>query len=103
MNTKTIIRFQLFEYSNNLNIHGNTGVGSKSNARYYMVKWIGLVLMTPKTCDNHGHGQRDKQTEFINKVKREQNSLRTKLVISFDRGKINAIILEQKSLIFTIL
>ena len=66
-----------------------------------MVKWIGLVLMTPKTCDNHG--QRDKQTEFINKVKREQNSLRTKLVISFDRGKINAIILEQKSLIFTIL
>ena len=68
-----------------------------------MVKWIGLVLMTPKTCDNHGHGQRDKQTEFINKEKREQNSLRTKLVISFDRGKINAIILEQKSLIFTIL
>ena len=45
-----------------------------------MVKWIGLVLMTPKTCDNHG--QRDKQTEFINRVKIEQISLRTKLVIS---------------------
>ena len=66
-----------------------------------MVKSKGLVQLTPKPCDNHG--QRDKQTEFINKVKREQNSLRTKLVISFDRGKINAIILEQKSLIFTIL
>ena len=32
----------------------------------YMVKWIGLVLMTPKTCENHG--QRDKQTEFMNRV-----------------------------------
>ena len=41
-----------------------------------MVKWIGLVLMIPKTCDNHG--QRDKQAEFINRVKREQISLRTK-------------------------
>ena len=51
-----------------------------------MVKWIGLVLMTPKTCDNHG--QRDKQTEFINRVKREQISLRTKLVISFNWVKI---------------
>ena len=54
-----------------------------------MVKWIGLVLMTPKTCDNHG--QRDKQTEFINRVKREQISLRTKLVISFNQDKINTI------------
>ena len=50
-------------------------------------KWIGLV-MTPN------HGQRDKQTEFINRVKREQISLRTKLVISFNRGKINAIVPE---------
>ena len=41
-----------------------------------MVKWIGLVLMISKTCDNHG--QRDKQTEFKNRVKREQISLRTK-------------------------
>ena len=40
-----------------------------------MVKWIGLVLMTPKTCTNHG--QRHKQTEFINRVKREQISLKT--------------------------
>ena len=55
-----------------------------------MVKWIGLVLMTPKSCDNHG--QRDKQTEFIIRVKREQISLRTKLVISFNLGKINAIV-----------
>ena len=55
-----------------------------------MVKWIGLVLMTPKTCDNHG--QRDKQTELINRVKREQISLRTKLVISLNCGKINAIV-----------
>ena len=54
-----------------------------------MVKWIVLVLMTPKTCDNHG--QRDKKTEFIIRVKREQKSLRTKLVISFNWGKINAI------------
>ena len=82
MNTNTIIRIQLFKYLNNPNIHGNTGVGSKSNTRYYMVKWIGLVLMTPKTCDNHGHGQRDKQTEFINRVKREQirHTLRSKQV-----------------------
>ena len=56
-----------------------------------MVKWIGLVLMTPKTCE---YGQRDKQTEFINRVKREQISLKTKLVISFNRGKINAIVPE---------
>ena len=41
-----------------------------------MVEWEGLVLMTQKTCDNHG--QRDKQTEFIDRVKREQISLRTK-------------------------
>ena len=33
-----------------------------------------------KTCDDHG--QRDKQTEFINRVKREQISLRTILVKS---------------------
>ena len=57
-----------------------------------MVKWIGLVLMTPKTFDNHG--QRDKQSEFITRVKREQISLRTKLVIYFNQGKINAIALE---------
>ena len=42
--------------------------------------WIGLVLMTPKTCDNH------RQREHI--------SLGTKLVISFNRGKTNAIALE---------
>ena len=58
----------------------------------FMVKWIGLFLMTPKTCDNYG--QRNKQTEFINRVKREQISLRTKLVISFNQGKINAIVPE---------
>ena len=44
--------------------------------------------MTPKTCDNHR--QRDKQTEFKNGVKREQISLRTKLVISFNFAKINS-------------
>ena len=32
------------------------------------VQWM-LVNKTPKTCDNHR--QRDKQTEFINRVKRE--------------------------------
>ena len=40
---------------------------------------IGLVLMTPKT-----HRQTDIQTEFINRVKSEYISLRTKLVISFN-------------------
>ena len=40
--------------------------------------------MTPKTCDNHG--QIDKQTEFIKKLKREQISLRAKLVISYNWG-----------------
>ena len=49
-------------------------------------EWIGLVLMTQKTCDNHR--QRNKQ---INRLKREPISLRTKLVISFNWGKINAI------------
>ena len=29
-------------------------------------EWIGLVLMTQKTCDNHR--QRDKQIEFIHRV-----------------------------------
>ena len=57
-----------------------------------MVKWIGLVLMTPKTYDNHG--QKNNQTEFINKVKKEHLSLRTKLVITFNRGKINALVPE---------
>ena len=47
-----------------------------------MVKWIDLVLMTPKTCDNYW--QRDKQAEFINRVKIEQKSMRTKLVTSFN-------------------
>ena len=51
-----------------------------------MVKWIGPVLMNPKTCNNHG--QRDRQTEFMNRVKREQISLRKKLVISFNLGKV---------------
>ena len=32
---------------------------------------------------------RDKQTEFVNRGKREQISLRRKLVISFNWGKIN--------------
>lgn len=59
-----------------------------------MVKWIGLVLMTSKTCGNHR--QRDKQIEIINRVKREYLSLRTKLVISFIRGKINALVPEKK-------
>ena len=52
------------------------------------VQWK-LVNKTPKTCDNHR--QRDKQTEFINREKRDHISLRTKLVISFNWGKINAI------------
>ena len=52
----------------------------------YMVRWIGLVPMTPKTCDNYR--QRDKQ---INRLKRENISLRTKLVKSFNWGKINAV------------
>ena len=30
-----------------------------------MVKWIGLVLIIPKACDNHR--QRDKQIEKIEK------------------------------------
>ena len=42
--------------------------------------------MTPKTCDNHR--QRDKH---IYELKKEHISLRTKLVISFNRGKIIAI------------
>ena len=33
----------------------------------------------------------DRQTEIINRVKKEHISMRTKLVISFNRGKINAI------------
>ena len=37
-----------------------------------MVEWEGLVLMTQKTCDNHG--QRDKQTEYITSVKGDQNA-----------------------------
>jgi len=51
-----------------------------------MVRWIDLVLMTPKTCDNLR--QRDQQ---INGLKKEHLSLRTILVISFKQGKINAI------------
>ena len=35
---------------------------------------------------------RDKQTEFVNRGKREQISLRRKLVISFNWGIINAIV-----------
>ena len=54
-----------------------------------MVRWIGLVLMTPKTCDNYR--QRDKQ---INRLKIELKGLKTKLVISFIQGKINAIATE---------
>ena len=30
--------------------------GQKKILTQSMVKWIGLVLMTPKTCDNHGQG-----------------------------------------------
>ena len=45
--------------------------------------------MTPKTCDNHR--KREKQREFIKRVKKEHISLRTKLALSFDWGKINAI------------
>ena len=43
----------------------------------------GLVLMNPKTCDNHK--QRDRQ---INRLK----CLRTKLVISFNWGKIKNLV-----------
>ena len=55
----------------------------------YMVKWICLVLMPQKTCDNHR--QRDKQ---IDRLKREHISLRIKIgdiLISFNQSKINAI------------
>ena len=34
------------------------------NDTLYMVRWIGLVLMTPQTSDYHR--QTDKQTEIIN-------------------------------------
>ena len=51
-----------------------------------MVRWIGLVLITPKTCDNHR--ERDKPIEI------EHVSLRKKMVKSFKWGKINAIALE---------
>ena len=37
---------------------------------------------------------RDRQTEIMNRELREYISLRTKLAISFNRGKINAIALE---------
>ena len=50
--------------------------------------------MTPTIC--HNHRQRDKQ---INRLKREHISLRQKFVISFNWGKINAIVLDLKSLI----
>ena len=46
-----------------------------------MVRWIGLVLITPKTCDNHR--LRDKQTEFIKRVEREHITykLENKIII----------------------
>ena len=52
----------------------------------YMVRWIGLVLITYEN-----HRQTDKQTEIINRMQREHTSLTTKLVISFIWGKINPI------------
>ena len=64
-------------------------VGSKKHQilTLYMVRWIGLILMTPKTYDNHMYVR---QTDKDNKiVQREDISLRTKLVISFNWG-INA-------------
>ena len=42
-----------------------------------------------KTSNNHR--QTDKQIKIINRVKREQLSLRRKLLISFNRVNINAI------------
>ena len=62
-----------------------------------MVRWIGLVQMTPKTYDNHR--QRDKH---IIRLEREHTSLRTKLEISFNGGKFNAKALKYKSLFFVI-
>ena len=53
------------------------------------IRWIGLVLTTPKAHDYRR--QRDKRTEIIIIVRREHKSLRTKVVISFNWGKINTI------------
>ena len=56
-----------------------------------MERWIDLVLVIPKTYVNHR--QTVKQTEIIN---------RTKLVISFNWGKIDVLACEEKSLIFAV-
>ena len=40
----------------------------------------------------------NKQTEIINRVQIEHISLRTKLAISFNQGKINAIVPDEKVL-----
>ena len=45
--------------------------------------------MTQKTCCNYR--QRDKQTEFIKRVKSKHISLRTKLMITYNWGKMKAI------------
>ena len=42
-----------------------------------MVKWIGLVPITPKTCDNHG--QRDKQTRVYKQSEKRADKLENKI------------------------
>ena len=55
------------------------------------------------TCDNHGQRQREKQSKFINRVKREQKSLRTKLVISFNQHLLQIVrCITVRSLLFTV-
>ena len=69
-------------------------VGSKKHQilTLYIDRWIGLVLITTKTYDNHMY-MCVRQTDKPNKiVQREHISLRTKLVASL--GIINAIALE---------
>ena len=46
-----------------------------------------IPIMIPKTYVSHR--LTEKQTEIINQVQRELISLRIKLMISFNRGKIN--------------
>ena len=41
-----------------------------------MVKWIGLVLMTPKTCNNHGQRETDRQTDIQTVIGRRLDSER---------------------------
>ena len=46
----------------------------------YLVRWIGLVLMTPKTCDKH------KQRDYNTKSTDAQGILKPKSVIPREEG-----------------